>query len=317
MAERGLGSLESWCRPKSSTPHATGHPPPAKRARWTARAGAADAAHADACATHGVTISDHGEKVTWSGYWDERQKKLDSQIVDAGLFGAVSSRLSPEGQQVKSDLFQHCCIYFDGRVDVGGGLSAYALSKLARLHGATVIPRLSKRQVTHVVCSQLSGAKERHAMKDATSSLACPQEQMSREAEKVIELSSSAEAPSSQPPPTALDSDTETELDSEAPSAEFLFGGLLPMATVLLRGLESKPKLNGRQVNLVCFHEERGRWEVELEGAMPMVDLFKVEWNDDWWEPVDNDDKYPSLKKEKGAHVWMSLRPSHQHLMQD
>ena len=49
-----------------------------------------------------------------------------------------------------------------------GGLSAYALSKLARLHGATVIPRLSKRQVTHVVCSQLSGAKERHAMKDAT-----------------------------------------------------------------------------------------------------------------------------------------------------
>ncbi|CAK9015080.1 unnamed protein product [Durusdinium trenchii] len=260
MAERGLGSLESWCRPKSSTPHATGHPPPAKRARWTARAGAADAAHADACATHGVTISDHGEKVTWSGYWDERQKKLDSQIVDAGLFGAVSSRLSPEGQQVKSDLFQHCCIYFDGRVDVGGGLSAYALSKLARLHGATVIPRLSKRQVTHVVCSQLSGAKERHAMKDATSSLACvqyivhptwlteslaaqrrfslmaeisrgfglsllqpkPQEQMSREAEKVIELSSSAEAPSSQPPPTALDSDTETELDSEAPSAEFV-----------------------------------------------------------------------------------------------
>ena len=30
------------------------------------------------------------------------------------------------------------------------------------------------------------------------------------------------EAPSSQPPPTALDSDTETELDSEAPSAEFV-----------------------------------------------------------------------------------------------
>lgn len=32
-----------------------------------------------------------------------------------------------------------------------------------------------------------------------------------------------------------------------------LFGGLLPMATVLLRGLESKPKLNGRQVNLVTW----------------------------------------------------------------
>ena len=26
----------------------------------------------------------------------------------------------------------------------------------------------------------------------------------------------------------------------------------------------------------VGFHAERGRWEVELQGAMPMVDLFKV-----------------------------------------
>ena len=26
----------------------------------------------------------------------------------------------------------------------------------------------------------------------------------------------------------------------------------------------------------VAFHADRGRWEVELEGAMPMVDLFKI-----------------------------------------
>ena len=26
----------------------------------------------------------------------------------------------------------------------------------------------------------------------------------------------------------------------------------------------------------VAFHEDRGRWEVHLEGALPMIDLFKV-----------------------------------------
>ena len=50
---------------------------------------------------------------------------------------------------------------------IPGGFSAYSLSKVARLHGATVSPRLTKRQVTHVVCTQLSGAKERHALTDA------------------------------------------------------------------------------------------------------------------------------------------------------
>lgn len=68
----------------------------------------------------------------------------------------------------------------------------------------------------------------------------------------------------------------------------------------MLRGLEKKPKLNGREVKLVAFHADRGRWEVELEGAMPMVDLFKIEWHDDWWEPFD-DDKYSSLRKEPGV----------------
>ena len=58
----------------------------------------------------------------------------------------------------------------------------------------------------------------------------------------------------------------------------------------------------------------RGKWRTS---GGPDRSPRPEEWNDDWWEPVDNDDKYPSLKKEKGAHVWMSLRPSHQHLMQD
>lgn len=126
---------------------------------------------------HGVCISDHGEKVTWSGYWEERQRKLETQQVDTQLFGSVANCLGTEaeGTAVQSDLFRNCFIYFDGRVDVGGGLSAYALGKVARLHGANLCPRLAKRQVTHVVCSQLSGAKERHALRDATSALACGQ----------------------------------------------------------------------------------------------------------------------------------------------
>ena len=42
---------------------------------------------------HGVSLSDHAEKVTWSGYWDERQRKLEAQGVDAELYGAVATRL--------------------------------------------------------------------------------------------------------------------------------------------------------------------------------------------------------------------------------
>ena len=56
-----------------------------------------------------------------------------------------------------------------------GGLSAYGLNKLARLHGAVVNPRLAKRSVTHVVCTQLSGAKERKALRDASSAHAVAQ----------------------------------------------------------------------------------------------------------------------------------------------
>lgn len=66
-----------------------------------------------------------------------------------------------------TELFRGCCLYFDGRVDLGAGLSSYVLSKVARLHGAKVTPHLTKNLVSHVVCSQLSGAKERHALHDA------------------------------------------------------------------------------------------------------------------------------------------------------
>ena len=139
-----------------------------------------------------------------TGYWDERQRKLESQSIDDALFGALSSRMASGAQRPESssDIFKNCCIYFDGRVDIGGmqcvqtkrrnggpspiplfrhcpvltgGLSAYALSKVARLHGATVNPRLAKRRVTHVVCTQLSGAKERHALRDASSAHAVVQ----------------------------------------------------------------------------------------------------------------------------------------------
>merc|ERR1712216_501002 len=66
-------------------------------------------------------------------------------------------------------IFERCCIYFDGRVDGEEGLSSYALGKLARLHGAHVTPRLTKKGTTHVVCRQLSGAKERKALVEAAS----------------------------------------------------------------------------------------------------------------------------------------------------
>ncbi|CAJ1398952.1 unnamed protein product [Effrenium voratum] len=378
------GSLESWRVPGQATEA------PAKRRRERPM--------------HGVTISDHGEKTTWPGYWEERQRKLESQAVDGALFGALASRLSAHDSDAaaSASIFRSCCIYFDGRVDVGGGLSAYALSKVARLHGAQVSPMLAKRRVTHVVCTQLSGAKERHALHDATSAFACvqyivhpnwitesiaaglrlkesqfslmagisqtfgqsifhcekrkapnasaaqapeapgeklltrrvlaeitaplvvPDTQNSREAE-LVDLSDSPPKPAAQEvPATALDSSQETELDSDeecqnspplvsergqkyrafetasGPFQRTFFAEIARMAAVVLRGLESKPKLNGREVNLVAFHPERQRWEVELKGEMPHQDLFKIDWSEDWWEPMEGDEKYSSLRKEKG-----------------
>lgn len=132
---------------------------------------------------HGVSVSDHGEKVTWPGYWEERQRKLLAQPLNGGLYAAVTARLTPHlcGSPLAKnqspavepgpsrEVFKHCRIWFDGRVDGEDGLSSFSLGKLARLHGSEVMSRLTKRAVTHVVCTQLSGAKERAALGDAAS----------------------------------------------------------------------------------------------------------------------------------------------------
>lgn len=127
---------------------------------------------------HGVSVSDHGEKGRWSNvdYWEMRKKKLEEQTVDSDLYGAVASRLAGTGSSSSSasasQIFASCHLYFDGRVDGGGGegLSAFGLGKLARLHGAHVGPVLTKRGVTHVICTQLSGSKEKQALRSAASS---------------------------------------------------------------------------------------------------------------------------------------------------
>lgn len=130
---------------------------------------------------HGVSVSDHGEKGRWSNvdYWEMRKKKLEEQTVDADLYSAISSRLAGGGsssdsmrssENSPSQIFASCHLYFDGRVDGGGeGLSAFGLGKLARLHGAHVGPVLTKRGVTHVICTQLSGSKEKQVLRSASS----------------------------------------------------------------------------------------------------------------------------------------------------
>lgn len=139
--------------------------------------------HCAPATMHGVSVSDHGEKGRWSNvdYWEMRKKKLEEQTVDPDLYGAVASRLAggvtcsnsaPLGKTAASQIFASCHLYFDGRVDGGrgDGLSAFGLGKLARLHGAHVGPVLTKRGVTHVVCTQLSGSKEKQALRSAASS---------------------------------------------------------------------------------------------------------------------------------------------------
>ena len=138
---------------------------------------------------HGVTVSDHGEKTQWPGYWEVRERKLKEQPVDAVLYGAVARHLSGGSsssgaavpwdgagadEAVQPGIFGGCRLIFNGRVDVpaanlGASLSSYQLSKLAKLHGADITPRLLKRRVTHVICRQLSGSKEVKALESITS----------------------------------------------------------------------------------------------------------------------------------------------------
>jgi len=174
-------TLEGWLRPKADAE--AGAPPPAKHPRRDA----------GMSRQHGVNVSDHGEKHTWPGYWEERERKLSEQSVDANLYSAVCDRFAgrhsaasssshgsgsggsastcaPLAMVASSEVFRNCRLYFNGRVDgVGGGLSSYSLGKLARLHGAEMASRLTKRAVTHVVCTRLSGSKERQALLNSTS----------------------------------------------------------------------------------------------------------------------------------------------------
>eukprot|EP00927_Polykrikos_kofoidii_P060113 TRINITY_DN55177_c0_g1_i1.p1 TRINITY_DN55177_c0_g1~~TRINITY_DN55177_c0_g1_i1.p1 ORF type:complete len:446 (+),score=67.06 TRINITY_DN55177_c0_g1_i1:44-1381(+) len=211
------GGLGRWLRPATGVcfngPRGEQHvgaafgvrPPAAKRARCCVSAN-----------MHGVALSDHAEKTTWSGYWEERERKLKAQPVDAGLYGAIANQLccsaiatvsggvkpnktkhcpgtacsfsstAPRTQPnqlghlpqtlssravlgEKPGMFHMCCIYFNGRVDGVEGLSSFALGKVFRLHGGELASRLTQRAVTHVVCTQLSSAKERKALRMAQS----------------------------------------------------------------------------------------------------------------------------------------------------
>lgn len=160
-------TLAGWLRPAA--------PEPENQAAQQKRRRGGGEAH-----MHGVSVSDHGEKATWSGYWDERQRKLLAQPVDGDLYAAVTTHLDSGAArggpgeaatrpEAPSDIFRQCRLYFTGRVDGGGGLSSFALGKLARHHGADVTPRCTKHGVTHVICTQLSGSKERAALLSGTS----------------------------------------------------------------------------------------------------------------------------------------------------
>merc|ERR1719491_531901 len=160
--------FDAWRKPSAATTSAGGQIQPSKQEQRGRRTG-----------MHGVSVSDHADKAHWSGYWEAREGKLKAQRVNGALFSSISSSLSgaalpgptapiTAGEYVDAPLlsriFEQCCIYFDGRVDSDDGLSSYSLGKLARLHGAYVGLRPTKRGTTHVVCTQLSGAKERRAL---------------------------------------------------------------------------------------------------------------------------------------------------------
>mmetsp|Transcript_33342 Transcript_33342/g.76035 ORF Transcript_33342/g.76035 Transcript_33342/m.76035 type:complete len:623 (+) Transcript_33342:68-1936(+) len=72
------------------------------------------------------------------------------------------------------------------------------------------------------------------------------------------------------------------------------------MATAVLCGLEKQPELNGCAVRLLEFHDDRGRWEVEVAGTRPKRDLFKIEWHESWYTPMD-DYKDPFEEEKKKA----------------
>eukprot|EP00929_Paragymnodinium_shiwhaense_P074475 TRINITY_DN38126_c0_g2_i1.p1 TRINITY_DN38126_c0_g2~~TRINITY_DN38126_c0_g2_i1.p1 ORF type:complete len:685 (+),score=114.40 TRINITY_DN38126_c0_g2_i1:173-2227(+) len=74
---------------------------------------------------------------------------------------------------------------------------------------------------------------------------------------------------------------------------------------IVLCGLESKPKLNGRAVRLLHYHADRGRWEVELQGQFPSVEVFRLHWRNEWFEPLgaQGHDEVPLFREDLEASL--------------
>eukprot|EP00743_Colponemidia_sp_Colp-15_P008276 GILK01008983.1.p1 GENE.GILK01008983.1~~GILK01008983.1.p1 ORF type:complete len:198 (+),score=20.74 GILK01008983.1:37-630(+) len=118
---------------------------------------------------HGPTTSDHDEKRGhWKDYWKHRLEKLEGQKPDSDLYQHMLQKENVyhnNGVSTESKtppIFDGLSIYFNGRT---GKYSSYHLSKMVQLHGGRVNPCLSKRGVSHVVCTNLSASKSEKVLK--------------------------------------------------------------------------------------------------------------------------------------------------------
>jgi hypothetical protein len=134
------------------------------------------------------------------GYWEQRVAKLQDQTPDIEIFKHVD--IVKKGTLIDDDkenlrvkqIFKGLSFYLNGRTIIStksspeisnSNMSQLHLGKLAVLHGAVVLyvdffdantfrPYIAKKQLTHVICSQLCFSKREKVGKTKLSANACP-----------------------------------------------------------------------------------------------------------------------------------------------
>lgn len=113
---------------------------------------------------HGPTVSDHsaerGHRGSSRAYWRWRTDPKRHYEPNADVYR--TEKMAAKKSTPWPAVFRNVTVYFNGRT---GDLSAMHLGNLVKLCGGKVLPYLVRRQVTHVICTNLSASKTQQELK--------------------------------------------------------------------------------------------------------------------------------------------------------
>lgn len=118
-------------------------------------------------------VADH-----FNNYWQKRTEKFNQQVGDVGIYSGM--QFLQQGKTLQKDgtvkqIFKNLTFYFNGRFEVDSSLhhdserkihfpsdmyTYFHLCRITKMHGATVLPCIVKKKITHVICNHFSASKQ-------------------------------------------------------------------------------------------------------------------------------------------------------------